>query len=113
MVQEHQQRDASETAVAQAVACDLRLRRGALRRWMFKLKSIDAAGPTKRAALDRLFGKKPIEPRILRILMVFRAVGLHLVSVGPRESGPTVKEIRMAYNACHRRRRNWPAQHFA
>jgi hypothetical protein len=32
--------------------------------------------------------------------MVFRALGLHLMSVGPREGGPTVKEIRMAYNVC-------------
>ena len=31
---------------------------GALRRWMFRLKSIDAAGPIKRASLDRLFGEK-------------------------------------------------------
>lgn len=100
MVQEHQCRDASETAVTQAVAATSDWAEGALRRWMFRLKSIDAAGPTKRAALDRLFGEKPIEPRILRILMVFRPLGLHLMSVGPREGGPTVKEIRMAYNAC-------------
>ena len=73
MVQEHQCRDASETAVTQAVAATSDWAEG-LRR------SIDAAGPTKRAALDRLFGEKPIEPRILRILMVFRAPGLHLMS---------------------------------
>jgi hypothetical protein len=79
MVQEHQCRDASETAVTQAVAATSDWAEG-LRRWMFRLKSIDAAGPTKRAALDRLFGEKPIEPRILRILMVFRAPGLHLMS---------------------------------
>jgi len=80
MVQERQRRDASETAVTQAVAATSDWAEGALRRWMFRLKSIDAAGPTKRAALDRLFGEKPIEPRILRILMVFGAPGLHLMS---------------------------------
>ena len=61
MVQERQRRDASETAVTQAVAATSDWAEG-LRRWMFRLKSIDAAGPTKRAALDRLFGEKPIEP---------------------------------------------------
>lgn len=45
IVQEHQRRDTSETAVTQAVASHLRLGRGAPRRWMFRLKSIDAAGP--------------------------------------------------------------------
>jgi hypothetical protein len=39
--------------------------------------------------------------------MVFRALGLHLMSVGSRESGPTVKEIRMAYTRVMDGRQNW------
>jgi hypothetical protein len=39
--------------------------------------------------------------------MVFRVLALHLMSVGPRESEPTVKEIRMAYTRLMDGRRNW------
>jgi hypothetical protein len=45
--------------------------------------------------------------------MVFRAQGLHLMSVGPSEGGPTVKEIRMAYNACDGRQTELARKHFA
>ena len=67
---------------------------------MFRLKSMDAAGPPKRAALDRLFGEKTNRTPDSQDSHGISPLGLHLMSVGPREGGPTVKEIRMAYNAC-------------
>jgi hypothetical protein len=70
------QRYASETAIAQAVPATQDWVEGHYAVGSFRPKSIDAAGPTKGPRLTGCLVRKQEKPRILRIFMVFRAIGL-------------------------------------